>query len=108
MAESGKQDILIMAILTVTRDDVMAGADELGIPEEQVTDDVIEQVKRKVSQSLRDWREVVQNMVKDAIRCPLGLVCSPYCVWREAGQCLPPGEVEQEPEAEGDFSDEDG
>ena len=98
MTESGRQDILLMAILVVTKNDVMAGADELGIPEEQVTDDVIEQVKRKVSQSLSDWREawleVVKNMVKDAIKCPLGLVCSPSCVWREVGQCISPRGVE--------------
>ncbi len=52
MAESDKKDILLMAILMVTRDDVLTSADELGIPEEQVTDDVIELVKERVSQCL--------------------------------------------------------
>ena len=90
MAENSKKDILLMAILTVTRDDVLAGANELGIPEEQVTDDVIELVKEKVSQGLRGWREVVKDMVKEAIKCPLGLVCSPSCAWREVGECISP------------------
>ena len=98
MAENSKQDILLMAILTVTRDDVLAGANELGIPEEQVNDEVIELVKKKLGHSLGDWREIVKEMVKyaiekGAIECPLGLVCSPSCFWRGVGQCLLPGRV---------------
>ncbi len=88
MAESGKEDIILMAILAVTRDDVLAGANELGIPEEQITDDVMALVREKVSRGLRDWREVIKGMVKEAIKCPLGQVCSPACVWREVGECL--------------------
>ena len=88
MAESSKENIILMAILAVTRDDVLAGANELGIPEEQITDDVIALVREKVSQGLRDWREVVNDLVKKAIKCPLGQVCSPTCVWREVGECL--------------------
>ena len=57
MAENDKGSILIMAVLMVTRDDVLSGADELGIPEEQMTKDKIELVKEKVSQSLSSWRE---------------------------------------------------
>ena len=79
-----------MAVFTVTKGDVLACAHELGIPEEQVTDDLIELVKEKVSQGLGDWREVVKGMVKEAIRCPLGLVCSPSCAWRELGECMLP------------------
>jgi len=99
MPESGKQDILIMAIFMVTRDDVQACADELGIPEEQITDDVIELVKEKVSQGLGEWREIAKGMVKqafkkDAFECPLGLVCSPSCAWREVCGFVSPREVE--------------
>ncbi len=100
MPESSKQDILVMAIFMVTRDDVLACANESGIPEEQLTDDVIELVKEKVSQGLSDWREVVKGMVKEtiskeavdreAIKCPLGMVCSPSCAWREVGGCILP------------------
>ena len=88
MAENGKEDIILMAILAVTRDDVLAGANELGIPEEQITDDVMALVREKVSQGLRDWRGVVNGLVKEAIKCPLGQVCSPACAWREVGGCL--------------------
>ncbi len=90
MEESSKEDILVMAIFMMTRNDVLTCADELGMPEEQVTDDVIEMVKERVSQGLGDWREVVKGMVKEAIRCPLGLVCSPSCAFREIGGCISP------------------
>ncbi len=90
MAESSKEDILVMAILKVTKDDVLASANELGIPKEQVTDDVIELVKEKVSQVLIHWPEVIEDIVKEAIECPLGLVCSPSCAWRVVGECISP------------------
>lgn len=38
MLEDGKENVLLMAILMVTRDDVMTCADELGMPRERVTD----------------------------------------------------------------------
>jgi len=103
MAESSEKNILIMAIFMVTRDDVLACADELGMSQEQITDDVIEQVKEKVSHGLDGWRVVIKDMVKEtisqgtiveeAIGCPLDMACSPACAWREVGQCLLPTEV---------------
>ncbi len=92
MAESSKQDILVMALFMVTRDSVLSCADELGIPEEQVTDDVIELVKEKVSQDLGGWQNGVRDIVKEtiekkAIKCPLGMVCSPSCAFRQVGEC---------------------
>ena len=99
MAENSKQDILVMAIFMVSREDVLACAGELGMSPEEVTDDVIELVKERVSQGLGNWREVAKGMVKEAIqkealKCPLGMVCSPSCAWRGVGQCVLPGGVE--------------
>ncbi len=93
MAENSREDILVMAIFMVTKDDVRACANELGMPEEQVTDDVIELVKEAVSQGLGDFRGVIKDIVKEAIKkeateCPLGIVCSPSCAWREVGECV--------------------
>ncbi len=98
MAENSREDILVMAIFMVTKGDVRACANELGMPEEQVTDDVIELVKEVVSQGLGDFRGVIKDIVKEAIRtriiekeateCPLGMVCSPSCAWRELGECI--------------------
>ena len=98
MAESNKQDVILMAILAVTKDDVLAGANELGIPEEQVTDDVIQLVKEKLGQSLHNWRKTIQDMVKEVIekeslKCPLGMVCSTCCIWSEVGECTLSREV---------------
>jgi len=100
MAENGMNDILVMALFMVTRDDVLACANELGIPEEQVTDDVIELVKEKVCQGLGNWREIVKGMVKetikkDDIKWLLCLVCSPYCAFREVDECLLPRGINQ-------------
>ena len=98
MAESSKRDILVMAMFMVTRNDVLACADELGMSEEQITDDMIELVKGKVSQGLGDWGDVIKDMVKEvikngAVKCPLGLICSPSCAWREVGGCILPEEA---------------
>ena len=98
MLEKDGENILLMAILMVTRDDVMTCADELGMPREQVTDSVIELVKDRVSQGLGAWREVMKDMVKEVIgegssECPLGMVCSPSCAWREAGGCVLPTHI---------------
>lgn len=91
VSKGSERDIIFM----LTKGDILACANELGISKEQVTDDVIELVKDKVGQGLGDCREVIRGMVKDAFRkeafqCPLGLVCSPFCAWREAGECILP------------------
>ena len=89
MVEDSKQEILVMAFFMVAKKDVLACADELGMFEEQVTDDVIEMVKEKVSQGMGNWREVVEDMIKKAIECPLGLACCSSCAWREVCNCTP-------------------
>ena len=85
MAENDKEGIILMAIFMLTRDDVLACADELGIPKEQITDDVIELAKMRVSLGLHHWPEVIRGIVKEAIKYPLGLVCYPSCAWWEDG-----------------------
>ena len=90
MAKNGKEENLFMLMFVVTRSDVLAWANELGIPLDQVTDDVIEMVKTKIRQGASSWRELVEGMVKEAIKCPLDMVCSPYCPWREVGKCILP------------------
>ena len=83
MSERCGEDIIFM----LTKDEVIACANELGMSEEQITEDEISLVKERVSQGLGGWRESVKGMVRDAIKCPLGLVCSPSCVWQEGGEC---------------------
>ncbi len=67
MAEENEQDILVMAIFMVTRNDVLVCADELGVSREQITDDLVEQVKGEVSQEIGKWREAVKDMVSEAM-----------------------------------------
>ena len=88
MSERREGDIMFI----LTEDDVLACANELGMSKEQVTDDVIELVKREVSLELGDWREVVKSALRVAIECPLGLVCYPSCYWWEDGKCTFPRE----------------
>jgi len=84
------EDIILIAIFMVTKDDILNCADELGMSKEQVTDDMIDLVRQRVREGLRNRREVVKNIVKEAIKCPLGLTCSPSCAWREVGGCTFP------------------
>ena len=98
MIENPNDGIILIAIFMVTKEDVLTCANELGMSEEQVTEDVIELVREKVKEGLRDQREVVKSIVKEAIKCPLGLVCSPSCIWREVGKCKFPSGTKQETE----------
>ena len=63
MSERYGENIIFM----LTKDEVMACANELGISEGQVTDDVIELVKRRVSLGLGNWPEVVKSALREAI-----------------------------------------
>ncbi|MFC2052298.1 hypothetical protein ACFLT4_06185 [Chloroflexota bacterium] len=93
MTESGKEDIILMVVLMLTKDDVLTYADELMIPRERITDDIIETLKEKINQDLGEWREVIKGMVKKAIGCPLGIDCSPSCAFRKVCGCKSPREV---------------
>jgi len=71
----------------LTKHDVLVCANELGIPQERVTDEVIEQVKRRISLSFSNCPEVVKSVLTEAVKCPLGLVCYPSCFWWKDGKC---------------------
>ena len=91
MSPSYEEDIIFM----LTKDEVLACAMELGMPREQITDDAIESVKRRVSLEFSHWPEVVKSALKEAIKCPLGLVCYPSCYWWKDGKCTFPREDKQ-------------
>ena len=88
MKESPRKDIIFM----LTRDEILACAGELGISKEQVTDDAIELVKSRLSLEFRYWPEIVKSVLKEAAKCPLGLVCYPSCFWWKNGRCALPKE----------------
>lgn len=90
VAKKDNQESLFMIIFNVDKSDVLAWANELGIPPDQVTDDVIEMLKKKIRQSAGSWQALFKGMIKEAMRCPLDMTCSPSCPWREIGECILP------------------
>ena len=90
MTKNGKEDNLFMLVFMVNRSDVLAWANDLGIPLDQVTDEVAQMLKEKIRQDSAGWQELFEHMVKEAIKCPLDMVCSPSCPWREVGECILP------------------
>ena len=86
MSEIYEEDIIFL----LTKDDVLACANELGISKEQVTGDVVELVKSKATLEFRHWPEIVKGLLKEATKCQLGLVCYPSCFWWKDGKCIFP------------------
>jgi len=56
------------AIFTLTEEDVIACAKEMGIPEEAITDDVLHQVKKGVEWGLDCWTDVVKAAINLALK----------------------------------------
>ena len=78
MSYSCAEDI----ISRLTNDEALAGANQLGISEEWITDDVVMLVKIRVSLGLRNWPEMAKSTLRKSIRDPLRLVF-PSCIWWE-------------------------
>ena len=55
-------------VFVLTRDDVIGCARDMGIPDEAVTDDVLEQVKKGVEWGLECWSEVVKEAINLALK----------------------------------------
>ena len=69
-------------IYRLTKDEILAGANQLGISEEKITDNVVVLVKIRVSLGLRNWPEVAKSTFRESTRDPLRLVF-PSCIWWE-------------------------
>ena len=77
-------------IFILTRDDVLARAKEIGIAEEQLTDEFIELIEKRLEAEFNRWPEIVKETLAQAAQCPLGLHCFPSCCWWKEGRCLFP------------------
>lgn len=55
-------------IFTLTKDDVIGCAEEMGIPQEAITDEVLEQVKKGVQWGLDCWTDVVKEAINFALK----------------------------------------
>jgi hypothetical protein len=86
MAEKSRKEI----IFKLTRDDVLSCAKELGIAEEQLTDETIELIKNRLEAEFNRWPEIIKETLAQATQCPLGLHCFPSCCWWKEGRCIFP------------------
>jgi len=55
-------------VFTLTREDVIECAKEMGIPAEAITDDVFQQVKKGVEWGLECWSQVVKEAINFALK----------------------------------------
>ena len=83
MTQDYGEDIIFM----LTKNDILACASALGISQDKITDDVIEMVKCRVNLELYRWQEMVKELLKEATKCPLGVICYPSCFWWRDGNC---------------------
>jgi len=86
MSEKNQENIIFI----LTKDDVLACARELNIPEEQVADETIELVKDKINREFGRWPEIVKEVLTQVSQCPLRLTCFPSCCWWKEGRCIFP------------------
>ena len=55
-------------IFVLTREDVVICAEQMGIPAEAITDDVLRQVKKGVEWGLECWGEVMKEAINVALK----------------------------------------
>jgi len=55
-------------VFVLTREDVISCAEQMGIPAEAITDDVLYQVKKGVEFGLECWAEVVKDAINMALK----------------------------------------
>ena len=55
-------------VFILTKADVIGCAKEMGIPEESITDEVLEQVKKGVEWGLECWHEVMRDAINFALK----------------------------------------
>jgi len=55
-------------VFVLTEADVKVCASQMGLPEESITDDVLEQVKKGVEWGLECWSEVMKEAINMALK----------------------------------------
>jgi hypothetical protein len=55
-------------IFILTREDVVNCAKEMGFPEDSITDDVLDQVKKGVEWGFESWPDVVKAAISWALK----------------------------------------
>jgi len=55
-------------LFCVTREDVIGCAEQMGIPKESMTDDVLRQVEKGLEWGFEGWSEVVEGAINMALK----------------------------------------
>ena len=55
-------------VFILTREDVVECAQEMGIPEEAITDDILAQIKKGLEWGLECWSEVMKEAINLALK----------------------------------------
>jgi len=55
-------------VYLLTKEDVLACAREMGIPEEVITDDVLYKVKKGIEGAWEGWTEVIKGAISFALK----------------------------------------
>jgi len=55
-------------VFILTTGDVVDCAKQMGVAEELITDDVLEQVKKSVESAWEGWREVIKAAISHALK----------------------------------------
>ena len=55
-------------LFSITREDVIGCAEQMGIPKESMTDDVLLQVKKGLEWGFESWPEVVEVAINMALK----------------------------------------
>jgi hypothetical protein len=55
-------------IFVLTREDVVICAEQMGIPAEAITDDVLRQVKKGMEWGLESWCDVMKEAINMALK----------------------------------------
>jgi hypothetical protein len=55
-------------VFVLSKEDVIACAQEMGIPEDAITDDILAQVRKGVEWGLECWSEVVKEAINMALK----------------------------------------
>ena len=55
-------------VYLLTKEDVIACAKEMGMPEEVITDDILYKVKKGIEGAWEGWAEVIKGAISDALK----------------------------------------
>jgi hypothetical protein len=103
MYDKGTNRIYSTALFLLTKNIINECADDLGLSEDMITDDVIEAIRDRTEDIFATWRESLKNVIRDTIgheiarsskdECPLHLTCSAACPYMQIGGCRLPNKL---------------